>query len=77
MGEIPRGQLKFRLALSGPGGSVLEMSQPLDFGNRAVVEIAGVQYRSICVTVTPVTRGSQPRPGLAAGAFLCGSFWPR
>jgi hypothetical protein len=57
--------------------SVLEMSQPSNFGNRAVVERAGVQYRSICVTVTPVTQGSQPRPGLAAGAFHCGRFWQR
>jgi hypothetical protein len=60
-----------------PGASVLEMSQPSNFGNRAVVERAGVQYRSIRVTVTPVTQGSRPRPGLSAGAFLCRRFWRR
>jgi hypothetical protein len=40
----------------------------IQFQNRAVVEGAGVHYRPI-VTVTPVTRESQPRPGLAAGGF--------
>src|SRR5262249_29858673 len=45
------------------------MSQQSNFRNRAVVERAGVHYRSIRHGVSPVTRESQPSPGLAAGAF--------
>src|SRR5262245_998867 len=45
------------------------MSQQSNFRNRAVVERAGVHYRSTRHGVSPVTRESQPSPGLAAGAF--------
>ena len=48
---------------------MFEMSQQSNFRNRAVVERAGVHYRSTRHGVSPVTRESQPSPGLAAGAF--------